>query len=476
MADSALLLDGAGAPRGGEKGKAYYMRSLIVMSASFFLVYTAFSAIQNLSGAFIGPAGSKSVSVLYFVFAASCIGGPSVVDYLGARWSLFTGFLFIAAYCVANWVATTAPDDNSLQYAVLLPTAALLGFGASFLWTAQGSYLTTASEHYALASGLKQKAALGSFNGIFWAFFQTTQLSGNLLEPLVNDATNNSTSAVFMVYAAFAVAGTALIVFLPGIEKVKAAATGAAKPAAREASATLEIESVDEDRDSKTLIQKFADVIRLWTDRRFMWFIPVIILSGVEQGFVWNDFTTYYVQPGLSKKDTGYIMAVFGACDALASFSMGKLSDKFGRAPVLTIGFFCQTLVISFFIWSGAPVAGTTDTFWSWGGHWGSLTAAAALWGIGDAVWNTQISALLGDVFSDDSGPAFANFKLWQSLAVATTFLYNGELAILTKQLIVYLSLCIGYTCARFAAINAKEANERAEARLKSYARDDDDV
>jgi len=469
MADSTALLapTGDGAPRGGSKGKGHYMRSLILMSASFFLVYTAFSAIQNLSGEFIGAAGSKSVSVLYFVFAASCIGGPSIVDYLGARWSLFTGFLFIALYSVASWIATTKQGDNGFQYAVLLPTAALLGFGASFLWTAQGSYLTTASEHYALASGLPQKAALGTFNGIFWAFFQTTQLSGNLLEPLVSDATDNSTSAVFLVYAAFAVAGTALIVFLPTLSKVEAAKEAIVERG--DTSSSLQIDSKDAGTEEKTLCQKFADVIRLWTDSRFIWFIPVIILSGFEQGFVWNDFTTYYIQPALGKKDTGYIMAIFGGCDALASFSMGTLSDKLGRAPVLTIGFLCQAAVIALFMWHGAPVAGTTEEFWTWGHGWGSLAGAAVLWGIGDAVWNTQISALLGDVFSADTGPAFANFKLWQSLAVAAAFLYNSEVSTLTKQIIVAASLGTGYLCSLVAASHAKKANQAAEASLKTY-------
>uniref|UniRef100_A0A7S1CDR4 Major facilitator superfamily (MFS) profile domain-containing protein n=1 Tax=Bicosoecida sp. CB-2014 TaxID=1486930 RepID=A0A7S1CDR4_9STRA len=473
MADSGALLtaDGRPAPAHSGEGKPprFYMTSLVIMSLSFFLVYTAFSAIQNLSGEYVGHAGSTSVSVLYFVFAASCIGGPAVVDYLGQRWSLFTAFVFIALFCVANWIAVGAgkgAEHDGLKYAVLVPTGALLGFGASFLWTAQGSYLTTASEHYSIASGRPSKAALGTFNGVFWGFFQLTQLSGNLLEPLVSDATDDSTSAVFLVYAAFAVAGTVLIIFLPSIGKVKQSDKSA--PDRDATSSSLQIESTEEEEE-KTTMQKFADVIGLWTDRRFVWFLPAILLSGFEQGFIWNDFTTYYIPPVLGKKDIGYVMAVFGASDAVASVSMGKISDAIGRAPVLTIGFAAQCLVILLFIVHGAPEDGTTEPFWTWGGGWGSLIVAAVLWGIGDAVWNTQISALLGDVFSADTGPAFANFKLWQSLSIAASFLYNQHLGIVPKQLIVYLSLCIGYVCARMASIKAAEANAAAEAKLRKY-------
>lgn len=428
--------------------------------------------------------GTISVSVLYFVFAASCIGGPAVVDKLGPRWSLFTAFLCLFAFCLANLVAIHFPpsDDaatnkhnNTIKYAALVPTAALVGIAASFLWTAQGSYLTTAAERYALASNKPSKSALGLFNGVFWGFFQLTQITGNLLEPVIHKLTDSNTD-VFLVYSVFGLIGALLILFLPTLAKE---IPGSADPEAGD---------VDEDKeDDKPLMEKFREVWSLWGDHRMQILIPVILLSGFEQGFMWNDFTTHYVKPVMWRyghsTDLGYIMAIFGAADAGASLLMGKLSDVIGRIPVLTIGTACQATVIAMFIIHGAPPAlphplpdtvppGAADVvpaFYSWAGHWGVLSFAAVLWGIGDAVWNTQLSAILGDWLSEVKGPAFANFKLWQSLSIAACFLYNDSLPTRTRQFIVVVSLVVGYSCSLLAARKAKKANELS-AELSNYA------
>ena len=48
---------------------------------------------------------------------------------------------------------------------------------------------------------------MGDANGLFWAFFQATQISGNLLPAvLLNQGASNT--AVFLVYLGFAICGT----------------------------------------------------------------------------------------------------------------------------------------------------------------------------------------------------------------------------------------------------------------------------
>lgn len=452
------------------KGKCHYFTSLMIMSTSFFLVYTAFSAIQNLAGGYLGTAGDTAISVLYFVFAASCIAGPAVVDYLGQRWSLFAAFLTVCSFCVGNVVAMHNEDNSGLQYAVLLPTGALLGFGASFLWTAQGSYLTAAAGKYAMAAGQMEKAALGTFNGVFWGMFQLTQITGNLLQPIVEKATG-SKSAVFLVYAACAVAGTLLIVFLPSIsDKREAKPSRRASfegPPAKIGSSSLNISREDdEEKEDKPVMDQFREVVALWFDPRLSILLPAIILSGFEQGFIWNDFSTNYVIPVLGKSNLGYVMACFGAADATGSLLMGKLSDVVGRVPVLVAGFLLQGTIITLFLIHGAPDSANLQPIYTWPhregetGGWGMLLVSAFAWGLGDAVWNTQLSALLGDVFSKNTNPAFANFKLWQSLVVGAVFLYNAHVGTTLKQVIVAISLVTG---AAGAVIGASRADKRSK-------------
>ncbi|XP_012938376.1 UNC93-like protein [Aplysia californica] len=73
----------------------------------------------------------------------------------------------------------------------------------------------------------------------------------------------------------------------------------------------------------------------------------------------------------------------------------------------------------------------------------------AALWGMGDAVIQTQINALYGSLFTAKPEPAFANYRLWESLGFAVTYAYNDELCTDVK---LYVCMCVlgvgmlGYT------------------------------
>jgi hypothetical protein len=83
-----------------------YLRNLLHMSCSFFFVYTAFSAIQNLQTSVLENDAVKTVSpaILYLVFTILSIPGPAVVSRLGAKWSLFIAFIMMCTWCAANAV------------------------------------------------------------------------------------------------------------------------------------------------------------------------------------------------------------------------------------------------------------------------------------------------------------------------------------------------------------------------------------
>ena len=47
----------------------------------------------------------------------------------------------------------------------------------------------------------------------------------------------------------------------------------------------------------------------------------------------------------------------------------------------------------------------------------------AALWGIADAIWQTQITSLYGVLFAKNEEAAFSNYRLWESLGFLFAFL-----------------------------------------------------
>ena len=46
-----------------------------------------------------------------------------------------------------------------------------------------------------------------------------------------------------------------------------------------------------------------------------------------------------------------------------------------------------------------------------------------ALWGVGDAIWQTQINALYGVLFANEEEAAFSNYRLWESLGFIIAFI-----------------------------------------------------
>jgi MFS family permease len=386
---------------GNEDAGKEYLFNLLHMSFSFFFVYTAFSAIQNLQTSFLEVDLVKTVSpaILYLVFTLFSIPGPAVVSKLGAKWSLFIAFVLMCTWCAANAVVIEYPENEPLAYAFLIPSSALVGLGASFLWVAQGSYLTRNAALYSLSKGEDEAAHIGLFNGIFFGIFQMTQISGNITASILLDVVGATKFALFVIFLISAAIGTALSFFLRPVKD-----TVSADQAASNA--------------SKTSMDIVHDMTALWKDYRLQLMIPIIMYSGLEQGFIWGDFTANYITEGLGEDYIGYVMAIYGASDALSSVILGSVSDSLGRGPVVVIGASVQLLVCAILF---AVDVSTMDR----GATWVVLIACAILWGIGDAVWCTQIAAAVGDIFREDKEGGFANLKFWQSLMVSIAFGYN---------------------------------------------------
>jgi len=154
-----------------------------------------------------------------------------------------------------------------------------------------------------------------------------------------------------------------------------------------------------------------------------MLLVPMILYNGLEMGFIWGDFTKYYAVPALGQDNMPFVMCAFGATDALASLLFGRLSDVIGRPIIVAVGALCQlSILICSLVLTIEPLGDDKEPEMK---SWIMLFVGAAVWGIGDAVWNTQIMAILGEWFRCDKSAAFANYKLWQSLATAVAFAYN---------------------------------------------------
>lgn len=139
--------------------------------------------------------------------------------------------------------------------------------------------------------------------------------------------------------------------------------------------------------------------------------VPITIYSGVEQAYIAGDYTAAYVSCGLGVHMVGYVLITYGACDAICSYAFTPLVTRLGRVPVFTLGALLNAVCVGvMFFWAPHP-----DNMFM-------FFLVPALWGISDAVWQTQINALYGVVFPGQSEAAFSNYRLWESLGFVLCF------------------------------------------------------
>ena len=238
----------------------------------------------------------------------------------------------------------------------------------------------------------------------------------------------------------------------------------------------------------------------VWHSRSLQLLVPLLWFCGLEQSFIWGDYTSTYIKPTIGFDNIGYVMATFGAADVVASRLFGQLSDRLGRATTLAVGVLVHgaTAVLLYAQKAGVgsdgavpagswltpcsnghvfdtgkvpagmlpgngtaslfpqcvlvPGGGATDTVRvdcgeCLDGQWGWLIACAAVWGVGDAVWNTQAMAILAACWPTRTEDAFANGKMFQAMMGSIVFIYNPYVDTTIRLNILLAMLCLVVPC-----------------------------
>ncbi|KAF4398669.1 hypothetical protein G4B88_017095 [Cannabis sativa] len=312
-------------------------------------------------------------------------------------------------------------DVYILSFAFLytmVPASLYLGFAASIIWVGEGTYLTSVARSYARDSNLHEGTVIGNFNGVFWGMFAGHQFFGNLLSlALLRDGTDGSTSGTTL----FMTLGTVLMCFLQ-----KRDGKGEEVP---------ESSSVSLYDSLKSLLKS---VITPLLSARMLLIIPLMAYSGLQQAFVWAEFTEYIVTPALGVSGVGGSMAVYGAFDAICSLVAGRLTSGLKSITLIVSGgVFAHAIVFLWLLLKYSATSGVLGVLYP--------LLMAALLGIGDGVLNTQLNALIGILFKHDTEGAFSQLKVWQSASIAVVFFLSPHISLQAMLLILIAGICISY-------------------------------
>ena len=144
---------------------------------------------------------------------------------------------------------------------------------------------------------------------------------------------------------------------------------------------------------------------RLWQ------LLPLILYTGLESAFISGDFTLYVVRPALGMAWIGGFMSIYGLSNAITCVVAAQIShDLWTMIVLLATGALCQVAVLLILLLVSQP------SFWL-------VLVFAVLWGVGDAVFMSQINAVIPIVLPDDADAAFAQWKMWSSGASCAMYI-----------------------------------------------------
>ncbi|XP_071482234.1 protein unc-93 homolog A-like [Diadema antillarum] len=392
-----------------------YFKNLLVVSVAFMLIMSAFGALANLQSSlnYSSGLGVASLFALYVALILSSFITPLIVWFLRVKWTLVVCCFFYVLYTAANFYPVVY---------TLIPAAVLLGIAASPFWAAASTYMTTSAIQQAHVTGDVPETIINRFNGIFFCFFQSAQVWGNLISSLVLHDT--SSTAVTMYHCGRDSCGRGINFTIPA---------GGGVVADKQVSVLLFIYigigllavatlTLLLDRLPRTSNQDIGDLrsnvcdhltstTHLMKSPFLSLLIPIMIYNGAEQAFIGADFTKAFVSCTQGPGMVGYVMIGFGGADALASVVFGQLEKYTGRIAIFIFGGILHlALMIVFEVWNPH-----TSAMWN-------LILMSVGWGVGDAALQTQLQSILGVLFPDAQEPAFANYRLWQSLGFAVTY------------------------------------------------------
>ena len=125
--------------------------------------------------------------------------------------------------------------------------------------------------------------------------------------------------------------------------------------------------------------------------------IPLTIWSGLEQGFFLSDFTAGFISCLFGVDQIGWTLITYGVCDALFSLGFGVIMKYTGRPLIYVLGASINLSVIFTLMFWNLEEEKIQDQQYV-------LFIVAGLWGIADAVWQTQIN---GNTYLDPNTYAY---------------------------------------------------------------------
>uniref|UniRef100_A0A1D1Z9J3 UNC93-like protein 3 n=1 Tax=Anthurium amnicola TaxID=1678845 RepID=A0A1D1Z9J3_9ARAE len=152
---------------------------------------------------------------------------------------------------------------------------------------------------------------------------------------------------------------------------------------------------------------------------------------------------------------------VIGNLVTLALLGGGKCSLIAGRLTsglssitlIVSGGAFLQTLILLWLLLKYSLTSGVLGYLYP--------LLMAAVWGIGDGVFNTQLNALLGMLFRRNTEAAFAQLKVWQSASTSLVFFLSPHITFQAMSVGMIITLLVSVSSFLFLTLHVENSFAR---------------
>lgn len=364
-------------------------RNLIVLSASSFLVNSAFLSLSHLQTSVLNVEsglGTVSLSAISSSFVLSCLFlAPFFISVAGLKITIGACTLLYTPYFIANFYP---------HWVTVLPTSFVLGFGAGPLCTANNAYVAELAAQYAGLQRQNNEVAFGRFFGVFLMFGQLSQVFGNLISYMVFDSGATSDTASVTQEASSSKRAGCGVNFCPQSAlqsnmtappvtsrfQLCAVYTAFGWIAALVVFLLLDPVEHKAQRHDKASLPLLMITMRHMRNPYQIFIIPLTIFSGLEVSFITDDFTKAFISCAWSIHYVGLFLVSLGVSGALFSLIFGWLLHLTGRPQIVLLAAVVNVTMIILML--------SYET----GYLLLALLVASGVWGIADAAWTTHIT------------------------------------------------------------------------------------
>jgi len=452
------------------KNTPLWYRTPVVQTSAlglvFFWVFAAYTTVQFYSSSIYGSElAADCVSAVYLTFTVTCLVAPGIINKFGCRVAMFTGVICYGNLVLASLIYFEYGGEG-VRWARRLVVAggAVLGVGASALWTAQGrlilQYAARAEEleHiknqlYSKSSGNGTKGKAGTLMSIFWAIFQCSSLVGGSISFIYYNKKPEGSTSLYILFLGFIFIGAIFTQFLlpPSMlqsnykvnkehdlemksERTPLSADSIAQYDGDESQMSEKNENgaaMKEDYlSTKSWYEEAKGTLQIFLTREMMYLSPLFMYTGFNQPYQQATFGNRF----FTKRTIGAELIVFHLMEILGAIVVGRFLDneksKYDSQRKRAI-----ICLVSFVLINGA---GNVIAFFQEISAKHSISiandisemramvpsTAFALWGFADAQIQVYCYWLIGSFYSSghDHSRAVGWYKCVQSLGTAIGF------------------------------------------------------